>query len=390
MGILDKLWRRVSGGDDAERAELSGDLATAARLWARSGAVDEAARVMLLRGDAEPDPKLRLQHYTQAVATATEDAPVHAAAQVKRAKLVIALAEGATLSAARRGDVIQAARELEKAGEVAAAADAYALAGDTEGEARALTLAGDVDRLEALLSRDQRQSAKARTAHDVHAEVEALVGAGRRREALALAVASPDDPILKARAQRLQGARTSGPIVRVRLRGQRVTLVLGAEVTIGRADAVITIASSALSRKHVQLARDAHGKIVATDLGSRNGTQLRGLRLAMPLEVGEGALLTLGGEVPLALAPSAELPGAVAVEIGGERYLAPLAPKGDVALGITGFRLEQASDGWVELVTEGDAQSFFGDLVLASRVTLLRGDAMSAERGGEVVLSVEE
>ena len=33
---------------------------------------DEAARVMLLRGDGEPDPRKRLIHYTQAVDTAPD------------------------------------------------------------------------------------------------------------------------------------------------------------------------------------------------------------------------------------------------------------------------------------------------------------------------------
>ena len=267
-----------------------------------------------------------------------------------------------------------------------AAADAFALAGDTEGEARALAAGGDVERLEALLSREQSRTAHARAAHDAHTQIDLLAKAGQRREALALAESSPDDPLARSRLTRLRGARIGGPVVRVTLRGKRLTLVLGDEVTIGRNEGTLPVSASALSRKHVRLTRDG-ARFLVTDLGSRNGTQLRGLNLATPLDVGAGVDLTLGAEVPLALAPSTELDDALAIEVAGVRYVAPL---GEAKLGIGSWRLATAPDGWVELVTGREDPPFAGPLELATRVTLLRGDAFSATRGGEVVLRVEE
>ena len=102
MGFFDRLVRRLSGSGAAERAELAGDLGRAIQLWMDAGAVDDAARVMLLRGDAEPDPKARLQHYTQAAATATVGSETQKTARIKRAQLTVALADGSAVSSALR------------------------------------------------------------------------------------------------------------------------------------------------------------------------------------------------------------------------------------------------------------------------------------------------
>src|SRR5580700_2473597 len=127
MGLFDRLLRRRGALSDARRAELRGDLPRAAELWAEAGRLDEVARIMLLRGDAEPDPRQRLQHYTQAVATAPARSRVAKQARVKRASLTIALAGDGTVSAAMRKDLLEAARDLEDLGEADRAAEAYSL-----------------------------------------------------------------------------------------------------------------------------------------------------------------------------------------------------------------------------------------------------------------------
>ena len=394
MDFLERFWKRMSGAEAAEKAELEGNLPDAIRLWVANGAVDEAARVMLLRGDAEPEPKVRLQHYTQAVATASAGSLTHKAARAKKARLTVTLAEGATLSTALRRDVIEAAAELEQVGESTAAAEAYALAGDTEGEARALTQAGDVERLEAVLSRAQAAAKEARISKDVHSEVDALISAGQRRKALAIAESAPDDPLARSRVARLRGARIGGPVVRLTLRGQHLYVVVGGEVVIGRTEGAITVPSGALSRKHLQISRDpGTHRFVLKDLGSRNGTQLRGLNLVHPLEVVGDMTVTLGGEVPVRLTESPEIPSALAIEVAGTRYLALLRQSGDTeedALGIPGWGLRMAPDGWVELEATRGAGAFAGHLALVSPVTLLRGDSLSSERAGDVVLRIDE
>jgi hypothetical protein len=368
----------------ARTAELRGELAQAAALFAEAGRLDEASRVMILRGDGEADPAARLRHYVQARATAPPGSDALTRAQRKHALLVLALAESEIATSSLKQDLLDAARVLEAIGEPAQAAEAYARAGDVEGEARALTRAGDVDKLDALLVGQQGRDRESLAGREAHEEIAALLASGRRREAVAMALASGDEAV-RERGRGLEQRRVAGDVVGLWLAGREMKMVLGAEVVIGRV-APIAIASAALSRQHLRVSRRGDD-VVVRDLGSRNGTLLRGLALAGEATVGEGIELRLGKEVPLVVRPAPELPGAVALEIGGARYLAPLGP---AKLGVGAWRLERGPDGWVELATDDDPPAFAGVMHLAPRVTLLRGDVIARERGGAAVLRFED
>ena len=113
---------------------------------------------------------------------------------------------------------------------------------------------------------------------------------------------------------------------------------------------------------------------------------------AIPVAMGAGLELKLGGEVPLRLAASDDLPGALAIEVGGSRYVAPLGP---ARLGIGAWRLESASDGWLELVTDDDpVRATSGDHAARGRGRRCSpGDAIAEKkrrRSGEVVLRALE
>ncbi len=166
-------------------------------------------------------------------------------------------------------------------------------------------------------------------------------------------------------------------------------LVLGDEVILGRSEGAITIASHAVSRRHLVIARGGHAgnAIEVRDLGSRNGTELRGMRLAgaIPVDPGTGLELKLGGEVPVRLGAGASIPGALAIEAAGTRYIAPLGP---ARLGIGGWRIEAASDGWLELVTDDDPIAYLGATRLGQRTPLLAGDAIAEARDAASVLRV--
>lgn len=369
----------------ARSAELRGELAQAAALFAQAGRLDEAARVMVLRGDAETEPAARLRHYVQAVETAPDDSPARALARKKRANLVLAMAADApgALGPALRQDVATAARELEELGDFPRAAEAYALAGEVDGEAHALARAGEVDKLDALLLAQQGRDREALARRQAHEELGMLVASGRRREAAAMARAAADDA-LRERGRSLEARRVSGDVLRVAIRKCEMVLVLGEEVVVGRVG-TIAIASAAVSRQHVAVSR-RDGEIVVRDLGSRNGTMLRGLALAGEARVGEGLELRLGNEVPLVVRAASELAGAVAIEIAGTRYVAPLGP---AALGVGRWRLERA-DEWIELVTGDAPPAFAGSLRLSERVALLAGDVIAAERSGEPALEVRD
>jgi hypothetical protein len=385
--VFDRFRKGHDTATKAKHAELEGDLARAATLWADAGRVDEAARVMLLRGDAEGDPAKRRQHYVQAVALAEalpDDAPVKRLAKKKRATLAIASARDGAGSAAARQDLLEAAQDLEALGEGAFAAEAYGLAGDVEGQARALVLAGDVEAVEDVLERDRARASDARRAERTHAETERLLACGKRREALAIA-----DP---ATVADVSARRVTGPRFLVEVRGAPVHLVLGDEVVIGRGedgDVSLRIASPAVSRRHVAIGRDAKGGLVLRDLGSRNGTVLRGMRVAGELPIPrEGLEVKLGGEVPLRVAPRAAgepFDGGASIGIAGLDLVAPL---GSARLGP--WQLEAASDGWIELVTDGAHPCFLhgphGPIAVTARTPLLVGDAFAAARDAVVLV----
>lgn len=342
---------------------------------------------MVLRGDAEADPALRLRHYVQAVETAPAGSAASSHARRKRGQHVIAMSADAAMTESARQDLLLAARELEELGDAEAAASsavAYGRAGDVEGQARALARAGDVEKLDALLLEQQGKDREALARRAAHDQVAMLLATGRRREAVEMACASTD-AALRQRVAGVQARRVGGDVVSVELHGRPQRIVLGEEVVVGRI-ATLSIASAAVSRRHVAIARRG-ADIVVRDLGSRNGTTLRGLALAGEARVGEGIEVRLGGEVPMVVRPSEEMGGAALIELAGERYVAPL---GRAALGVGAWTLERSVDGWAELVTSDSPPAFADVMQLAPRVTLLAGDTIAAERGGVIVLRVRE
>jgi hypothetical protein len=311
-------------------------------------------------------------------------------ARRKRALLTLGLARDGATSAAVRIDLLEACKELEALGDAAHAAEAYALVGDVEGEARALVEGGEIERLEDVLDRDRDRAKVVRDRQGGHADVDRLLSNGQRREALAraeaLAAIPPEDAAAVERAKTIRARRALAPCVALELRGRPMRLVLGDEVVIGRSEGAIQVVSHAISRRHVAVAR-SEGGIVLRDLESRNGTELRGMRIAgsIPVSMVDGLEVKLGGEVPLRLSASEELPGALLIEIAGSRYVAPLGP---ARLGIGAWALETASDGWLELVTGDDPVAYLGGLRLDPRAPLLSGDAIASSRGEASVLRV--
>lgn len=383
MGLFDRFFGKGRDVRAAQKAELRGDLAKAAELYGSCGATEEAARVMLLRGDAETDVRQRMVHYTQALATAPEGGESKKRARVKRAELLVAQFGGSAVSSAAKHDLLSAARDLEAAGEAERAAEVYRLAQDSEGEARALAQAGDVEKLEFLLSEQEMKERTDRQRHDVASRVELLMAGGKRREALAAAEAlAKHDPRLAAeKATLIKGKRVEGPILPVELEGKSVLLVLGDEIIIGRTEGTLRVPSQAVSRQHVKVVRE-NGAIVVRDLGSRNGTQLRGMDLVGALPIGDGLDLQLGKEVRLSIKPADGIDGA-RIELAGSTYVAPLGPAS-----VGGWQIEAARDGWLELVSTSAHPAFLGDVQLDARTTLLVGDAIGAVRSGPVVLRI--
>ena len=98
----------------ARAAELRGSCAQAAALFAEAGRLDEASRVMLIRGDGEADPAARLRHYVQAVATAPEGGEARTQAQRKHALLVAGHGDGRLDDAFRRRRISSTRRRISR------------------------------------------------------------------------------------------------------------------------------------------------------------------------------------------------------------------------------------------------------------------------------------
>jgi hypothetical protein len=378
----------------ARAAELRGELAQAAALFAQAGRLDEAARVMVLRGDAETDASARLRHYVQAVATAPEGGLAGLHARRKRAAALVTMATDAPMTATLRQELAQAARDLETAGDPARAAEAFAHAGDTEGEIRALARAGNIEKLDAVLAARQLRDREALAQRSACETIAMLVATGRRRDAVSLARASTDDAV-RGRGREIEAKRVAGTLLWAAVGGRPLTLALGKAIVIGRGlgetdgepgEGSVGIASAAVSRRHLIVYRRG-SQVLVRDLGSRNGTTLRGLALEGETAVGDGIELRLGREVPLSLCAAGELAGAIAIELGGARYVAPLGP---AALGVGRWAIDRGDDGWFELASDDAPPAFAGAIRLAATVTLLQGDAIARERGGAPAFEVRD
>ncbi len=387
MGVFDRLFGRGPEGYKAraaERLEMSGDLEGAARAFLDAELPDEAARVLLLRADAEASVERRMAFCSQAARIAKNPATVREALG-RKARLRFDVLRGR--GNAMRSELLLAAQELEAADENETAADAYALAEDKEGEIRALTAAGLIDRLEEKLRASQLEARKGQTQTLALKRVQDLDRGGERREALRLAAEARGEgegasERIEELARAVRAKLLRGPVVELKEGAVVRRYALGHELTVGRGESTIVVGTRSLSRVHLRIGRGADG-IYVEDAGTRNGTFLAGARITGRIPIGGGLSLKLGGDVPCRVAPTSEIAGGGAlVEVGGLAYFAPL---GDLLLGKWSVALDGpgADDqSYVVLKSTEDAPAFLGELETARSIELAAGDAVSDARGG--------
>jgi hypothetical protein len=388
VALFDWLGGRRRKAARARQKGLTGDLEKAAQLYLEVEMPDDAARVLLLKADAEVEVERRMVLCAQAARVGADSAHGREAAR-RKALLgfdLVKAARGATM----RGELLRAAAELEAVEQWQAAAEAFALAGDQDGEIRVLKEAGAIGELEDRL---QKSSDAARRERDLAAllrRMRDLDALGERRQAIAAARAwleREHDEELQLQLERVRSKLLHGPVVTLEVNGERRRYVLGSQITIGRANADIVVHSSGVSRQHLRLSRRG-GAPVVEDLETRNGTTLAGANVRGSLPVGGGLALELGGQVACTVVPLSTAPDApIAIEVAGERYLAPLGP-----MGVGRWVVVDAHDGddrFVVLRSSADADPpHMGDYQLAREIELCVGDRISAQRHVPVVLSV--
>ncbi|HRI71355.1 MAG TPA: FHA domain-containing protein [Polyangium sp.] len=391
MGIFDRFTR---GGriKTAQAKELSGQLAEAVALYIEADSPNEAARVLLLRADAERSPEQRIAFCDLAARTATDET-LRKDARGRKALISYDLVRSRP-GTPLRSELARVARELEEAGLLEQAKEAYVLAGDAEAEVRMLTEMGAIEQLEERLKASNTESRKTRALEDARQRVADLDKTAERRAALEVArvvLVEENDDVLRDAVRSIQARLLTAPTARFEIEGQVVHCAFGDEVTVGRGDATIVAAMRAISRVHIAVRRDG-SQIFVRDLDTRNGTMLAGARIHGPIPVSNGVRLELGGEVPCTIEPTSgfaqELaPNGVVINVASTRWIVPLG-----ALVLGDWRIERAtygSDSFIVLRTPaGGSRPILGELELAGEVELGYGDELRATRGGPIVLRV--
>jgi DNA segregation ATPase FtsK/SpoIIIE, S-DNA-T family len=159
--------------------------------------------------------------------------------------------------------------------------------------------------------------------------------------------------------------------------GRSVPLPPGT-ATVGRdTGCTVVLDDTAVSRTHCRLEVSARGRVTVVDLGSRNGSDVNGTRIAGPTPLGPEDLLCVGGTVLLRVLPAERLGEAFAVDVSrlaGPGGLIPFsraprpgppAPDGPVPLPARPGRYAAHTFGVSMIV---------GSLVMAAAFVVVTGD----------------
>lgn len=369
------------GGGRLRRAralEASGDFRGAAAVYAELSMFVEASKCLLHEGEKAGTLEARLGAWLDAARVLPEQA-VEALREVDtrigRAVLEHLRPSGVAGNAERR-QLTDAAERLERAEQWRDAADAWEMLGRKEDLARCLELGGEVERLERVLTEQNRSDAVGDRIRRLLSEHDLALSLGQRgaarqalRDALALA---PSDAGIATSLRRLEERAVRGPALRLSLGARTLRVVGKLPVVLGRADADVALRGGSVSRRHAEVALE-EGRFVLRDLGSRNGTLIAGVVLSQqmalegPLEVG------LGDDVALRLTPSG---ATLELEVvrGLDRGEVVLVGEGVVELAELGVGVRFEAD---RTVLEARIERpTFGDRALAE-IELLRGDVIT-------------
>ncbi len=366
----------------ARSAEARGEDRDAAALYAATGAGLDAAKALAQAAERCERLDEALALYRDALRWAPSGDPLrkellgHFGGRVLRR----ARAEGVTTEGERRL-LAEAAEALCEAGRFLPASDAFEMLGDLERVAGCLEQAGEIERLEALLTTQGRESEARRTldrhleAHRAAMAVGALVEARRHlAEAERLA---PGDPLLGEVTRELEARLLRPYAVKLALDAGEVLVCLGRlPVELGR-EGAMPLRGASLSRRHARVSR-AGERLVVEDLGSRNGTRLEGVPIARAIEVEPPIVLGLGDDVALDCALAGADGLALRVARGLDRGLAALASASTLALPVGGLALAFPG-GWATLLASRERPVTLDGQSCVAPVELLTGDRIEVE-----------
>jgi len=283
------FWKRLFSADyrAAVSAEAAGQLEQAAEHYVLAGEPIEAARVHLARADRADNRNAEIDALRDALHWVGEHAALRARTQKALGRALLARARDEGIATTRdRQRVREAAELLMAGGDCAIAGEALESIGDFQGAARAYSEGGLVERMEALLARDQSNFDRERTLRDAFANYEMHMRLGDRdaaRDALQQCLEATDRPAEYRRLLDDLESRliTGGRVVLQRRQAPALTAVALDRVELGRDPSCeLPLRAGGVSRRHaavVVAGPDETPRFHLHDLGSRNGTLVGGL-----------------------------------------------------------------------------------------------------------------
>lgn len=296
------LFKRLLSADyrAAVSAEAAGQLEQAAEHYVLAGEHAEAVRIHLARAERAMSRADRIAALRDALHWAQGDATLGPRIYKRLGRVLLDQARDEGVATHRdRERVREAAEMLMLGGDFKTAGEALESIGDAQGAARAYTRGGLVERIEAVLTRDDERLGRERLVRDAFADYELHLRVGERdqaREALRRCVDAAEDKSEYRRLHdELESRLITGGVVSLRRRGQQpVTAVAAGSVGLGR-DVLceLPLRAGGVSRRHAEIAigaASATPRFHLRDAGSRNGTTIAGLPIAgaVPL-TGEGS-----------------------------------------------------------------------------------------------------
>jgi tetratricopeptide (TPR) repeat protein len=289
----------------AVSAEAGGNYLLAARAFALCGLPEKVAEMHLLEAERSTSAAERLDELRAAVHFAREDTETGRRLLLRISRSYLNLCKKGVVTQHDRALCREAARLALRGGDPLLAAQAYELLGDETQAAEAWKEAGEVERMEAVLGREERRQKEQRDQADRFEDYRMNLRLGRRDEALAAL-----SECLVPSPQRDERERLFADLDRRLLRGGKVVLRHGdregvAQVTIyvgtfplliGRgAECQLVLRDAGISRVHASIqAAAGAGPFAVRDLGSRNGTTLNGLPIAGELALRDQGDLGIG------------------------------------------------------------------------------------------------
>ena len=283
------FWKRLFSADyrAAVSAEAAGQLEQAAEHYVLAGEPVEAARVHLARAERADTRNAEIDALRDALHWAGGQPLLRARIEKGLGRALLQRARDEGVATARDHQRVREAADLLMAGgDYATAGEALESIGDSQGAARAYTYGGLVERMEALLARDQAEQDRERSVRDAFADYEMHLRMGDRdaaRADLEQCIAAAERTAEHRRLLDQLDSRliTGGRVVLHRRQAPALTCVALPRVELGRDPlCALPLRAVGVSRRHATLVVAGAGetpRFLLHDLGSRNGTLLGGL-----------------------------------------------------------------------------------------------------------------